>query len=179
MDKSTGSPPRGKGQHTPHSQYSEQFPLPSSVPRNMPRASNLNMTPRYAMRQLVAQAPGKESRVQDIVNPGPTIILQTRSLAAEPQSLLDRGSQIRVVTLQKTGRPVAVASPIKRIAVPTRKVERVRLGDSRIWVHRTKDGEDFRFHDFVAHRLDTFREFALLKGGRQYTGDRAEKKGLR
>jgi hypothetical protein len=93
MDTSMGSPLRVEGQHTPHSQYSEQFPLPSSVPRNMLRASNLNMTPRHAMRQSVAQPQGKN---------GPTIILQTRSLTTEPESLLDRGSQIRVMGLQKT-----------------------------------------------------------------------------
>jgi hypothetical protein len=83
--------------------------------------------------------------------PLPTKVLKTRRLAAEPESLLDRGSQIRVVAPQKTGRPVTVAAPVERVALPARKVERVGLGDRRVGVHRTENGEGFFFHVLVAH----------------------------
>lgn len=96
MDKSTGSPPHEEGHYTHHPRYSEKFLLPSSVLRNTLRASNLNTAQRFAMRQSVVQTGGESDLGRD---PGPTVVLQTRSLAAEPESPVDRRSQVRVVTL--------------------------------------------------------------------------------
>lgn len=87
---------------------------------------------------------------------GPTKVFKTRRLAAKPKSPLDRGSQIGVVAPQETRRPIAVATPEERIVQPARKVERVWFGDRRVGVHRTKDFENFCFHEFVAHRFYAF-----------------------
>ena len=99
-DESTGSPLHGEDQHSRRSRYSEQSLLPSSVPRSMRRASNLSRT-------RSAPAPVSGTRPRGALDSGscdlgPTKVLQTCRFATEPESLVNSGSQVRVVALQKT-----------------------------------------------------------------------------
>jgi hypothetical protein len=87
----------GEDHHTRRPRYSRQFLLPYSVPHNMLHASNLDTTPRSATHQSesvvqVRREAGEISRFRVDPDSGPTEVFKTRRLAAEPESLLDRGS---------------------------------------------------------------------------------------